>query len=151
MPSFITKYLVYVYASAAAALFAVVLWGAYNYHTNTVASLEKTIGEKTEQVAKAEESRDNAVQEVKIVDLSSRNTVAILEEVEKLTGMSKKQSSGVAKEVKARVALVEQHYSNKPATLENEALKQREITTIRLNGLWITYCIRNPHDTDCVK
>lgn len=149
--NFLVKYKLLAYAAAAIALLATLLWGAYNYHTSTVTTLEKTIGEKTEQVAKAEESRDNAVQEVKIVDLSSRNTVAILEEVEKLTGMSKKQSSGVAKEVKARVALVEQHYSSKPATLENEALKQREITTIRLNGLWITYCIRNPHDTDCVK
>lgn len=148
---FIAKYSVYFYAVPALALLAAVFWGAYNYHTRTVTSLEKTVAEKTEQVAKAEELRDNAVQEVKIVDLSSRNTVAILEEVEKLTGMSKKQSSGVAKEVKARVALVEQHYSSKPATLENEALKQREITTIRLNGLWITYCIRNPHDKDCVK
>lgn len=149
--NFLVKYKLLAYAAAVAALFGVLLWGAYNYHTSTVTTLEKTIGEKTAQVAKAQESRDNAVQEVKIVDLSARNTVAILEEVEKLTGMSKKQSTGVAKEVKARVALVEQHYSDKPATLENEALKQREITTIRLNGLWITYCIRNPHDKDCVK
>lgn len=126
-----------------------VVFFAYLYYSSVIETLklDKTVA--VEKANAAEVERDNALVELSKRSASRAATTVVLDEVQKLTGESNKQSVAIVKDIKEKISVVEKKYSELPQNIENNTRKKYEISSIRLNGLWVSYCVRNQTDIDC--
>lgn len=100
---------------------------------------------------RVEQERDDAREELKKRSESNQATGTIVKELEETKAVEVKKQTEAEKAVKKKVQEINDKYSKLPNTPNNQRLKETEIATERVRGLWKSFCISEPKAEDCVQ
>lgn len=104
-----------------------------------------------ESYNRVEKERDDARDELGKRSESNQATGTIVKELEETKAVEVKKQTEAEKAVKKKVQEINDKYSKLPNTLNNQQLKETEIATERVRGLWKSFCISEPKAEDCVQ
>lgn len=100
---------------------------------------------------RVEQERDDAREELKKRSESNQATGTIVKELEETKAVEVKKQTEAEKAVKKKVQEINDKYSKLPNTPNNQRLKETEIATERVRGLWKSFCISEPKAEDCIQ
>lgn len=104
-----------------------------------------------ESYNRVEKERDDARVELNKRSESNQATGTIVKELEETKAVEVKKQTEAEKAVKKKVQEINDKYSKLPDTPNNQRLKETEIATERVRGLWKSFCISEPKAEDCVQ
>lgn len=104
-----------------------------------------------ESYNRVEQERDDAREELNKRSQSNQATGTIVKELEETKAVEVKKQTEAEKAVKKKVQEINDKYSKLPNTPNNQQLKETEIATERVRGLWKSFCISEPKAEDCVQ
>jgi seryl-tRNA synthetase len=104
-----------------------------------------------ESYNRVEKERDEAREELGKRSESNQATGTIVKELEETKAVEVKKQTEAEKAVKKKVQEINDKYSKLPNTPNNQQLKETEIATERVRGLWKSFCISEPKAEDCVQ
>ena len=83
---------------------------------------------------------DGLEAQLKQLQQSNNATADILDQKTKIITSYKNKFDSVGKEVTAKIDDIKNKYQDKEKTVENKKAEEDEISNVRINGLWATYC-----------
>lgn len=104
-----------------------------------------------EAYKRVEGERDTALEELRLKNQSDKASSEVTEKLQENKVTDAKKQTDAEKAVKKKINEINEKYSKLPDTPNNQRLKETEIATERVRGLWKSYCIAEPKAVDCVQ